>query len=120
FGDYVVHFNAIKTSQLVPEVAREYGIVRSDSRAMLNVSILKKESGSTGRPVSGDIRASAVNLTGQLRELALREIREEAAIYYIAEFPVVNEETLTFSIEVIPSNEPDGFALRYQKQFFTR
>lgn len=118
FGDYVVHFNAISTSQLTPEIAREYGIVRSDNRAMLNVSVIKKESGTIGSPVPASIFASAVNLTGQLRELDIREIREDTAVYYIAEFPVANEETLIFSIDVAPMNEPSRFSVRYMKQFF--
>ena len=119
FGDYVVHFNAITTSRLVPEVARDYGIVRSDNRAMLNVSILRREAGSMGRPVPATLLVSAVNLTGQRRELDMREIREQGAIYYIAEFAVANEETLIFSIEVTPLDEPSGYLLRYRKQFYT-
>lgn len=119
FGDYVVHFNAITTSQLLPEIAREYGVVRSDNRAMLNVSILRKEPGSVGTPVSGTVAVSAVNLTGLERELVLREIREEAAVYYIAEFPVANEETVIFSIVVTPMDESSALTLRYQKQFYT-
>lgn len=118
FGDYVVHFNAINTDQLTPEIARQYGIVRSSNRAMLNVSILRKEAGTTGVPVSGQVVASAVNLTGQLKALELREIREESAIYYIAEFAVTNEETLTFTIDVTPTDTPGSLAVRYMKKFY--
>jgi len=118
FGDYVVHFNAISTTQLTPEIAREYGIVRSANRGMLNVSVIKKAPDSLGTPVMGSIFASAVNLTGQFRELEFREIREETAIYYIAEFSVANEETLIFTIDVTPMNEPSRFSVRYMKQFF--
>ena len=42
FGEYVLYFNALNTDQLSPDIAREYGIVRSKSRAMLNVSIHRK------------------------------------------------------------------------------
>ena len=73
----------------------------------------------SGTPVTGSIFASAVNLTGQFRELQLREIREQTAVYYIAEFPVANEETLIFTIDVTPMNEPSRFSVRYMKQFFT-
>jgi hypothetical protein len=118
FGDYVVHFNAFNTDQLTAEIARQYDIVRSSNRAMLNVSILRKEQGTSGVPVSGSVAASAVNLTGQLKELTLREIREEAAVYYIAEFAVANQETLIFTIDVTPLNEPSRFSVRYMKQFY--
>ena len=118
FGDYVVHFNAISTNQLTPEIARQYAIVRSDNRAMLNVSILRKEAGTTGAPVSGSVSASAVNLTGQHKNMTMREIREGEAVYYIGELAVANEETLVFSIDVTPMNESSRFSVRYMKQFY--
>ena len=118
FGDYVVHFNAISTDQLTPDIARQYGIVRSNNRAMLNVSIIRKEPGTTGVPVAGSVSASAVNLTGQHKNVTLREIREGEAVYYIGELPVANEETLVFTIDVTPMNEPSRFSVRYMKQFY--
>ena len=118
FGDYVVHFNAISTDQLTPDIARQYGIVRSNNRAMLNVSIIRKEPGTTGAPVTGSVSASAVNLTGQHKDMTLREIREGEAIYYIGELPVANEETLIFTIDATPMNESSRFSVRYMKQFY--
>ena len=118
FGDYVVHFNALTTDQLTPEIASEYGIVRSKNRALLNVSILRKNEGAGTTAVSGAVAASAVNLTGQLKDLQVREIREGDAIYYIAETPVTNGESLIFTVDVTPQNEASRFTVRFQKQFF--
>ena len=100
FGDYVVHFNALSTDQLSADVARPYGIARSPNRGMLNVSILRKQEGSVGMPVQGSVSASATNLTGQLKAVTLREIREDTAVYYIGEVGIANEETLIFTIDV--------------------
>lgn len=120
FGDYVVHFNALTTDQLTPNVAQQYGIVRSQNRAMLNVSILRKEDQGMGTPVSGSVSASAINLTGQLKSIPLREIREGdgAAIYFIGEIGIANGETLIFTVDVTPINEASRFTVRFQKQFF--
>jgi hypothetical protein len=118
FGDYVVHFNALTTQQLTPEIASQYSIVRSENRALLNVSILKKQENGSQVPVPGAVAASAVNLTGQLRNLLVREIREQEAIYYIAETAVSNGETLVFTVDVTPQNEASRFTVRFQKQFF--
>lgn len=118
FGDYVVHFNAILTEQLAPEIAREYGIVRSRNRMMLNVSILKKVEDATGTPVSGAVSASTINLTGQFLNMAMREIREGTAIYYIGEQTITDGETLIFTIDVTPLNEASRFTVRLKKQFF--
>jgi Domain of unknown function (DUF4426) len=118
FGEYIVHFNALTTEELTPEVARQYGIVRSKSRAMLNVTVLKKNESGLGEPVPGSVSATAINLTGQLKNLAFREIREGPAIYYISELAVADGETLIFSIDVTPINEPSRFSVRYKRQFF--
>ena len=118
FGDYVVHFNAIGTDQLTPDVARNYGIVRSKNRAMLNVSILQKAEGSMGKPVTGSVSATAINLTGQLKNITLREIKEQDAVYYIGETGITDGETLIFTVDATPINEPSRFTVRFKKQFF--
>lgn len=119
FGDYVLHFNALTTDQLTPEVAKQYGIVRSKNRALLNVSIIQKQAGSTGRSVPGSVSASARNLTGQLKNLVLREIREGDAVYYIGDVPVSNGETLFFTVDATPINETSRFSVQFSRQFFT-
>ncbi len=118
FGDYVVHFVAISTDQLTPEVAKAYNIVRSRSRALLNVSILKKVEGTTGQPVPGSVAALVANDTGQLKEANLREIREGEAIYYIADFAVSNAETLIFTVDITPINETSRFSVRFTRTFY--
>jgi hypothetical protein len=118
FGEYVVYFNALNTDQLAPDIAREYGIVRSKSRAMLSVSIHRKgESGQT-TAVTGAVAASAVNLTGQLKTMTLREIKEGEAIYYIGELAITDGEVLIYTIDATPSNDPSRFTVRFKKQFF--
>ncbi len=118
FGDYVVHFNALATDQLTPEVARQYGIVRSRNRAMLNVSIIRKIEGTTGQSVPGKVTATARNLTGQLKNLSLREVKSGGAVYYIGDVPVANGETLFFTVEVTPANESETYSLEFSQQFY--
>ncbi len=118
FGDYVVHFNAISTDQLTPEVAKAYSIVRSKNRALLNVSVLKKAEGTTGTPVPGSVAALVANDTGQVKDSKLREIREGDAVYYIADFAVSNAETLIFTVDVTPINETSRFSVRFTRTFY--
>ncbi len=118
FGDYVVHFAALTTDQLTAEIAQRHGIVRSKNRAMLNVNILKKEEGAIGTLVAGEVSVFANNLTGQLKKITVRELRDGEAIYYIGECGITNRETLVFTIDVTPINEASSFSVRYMKQFF--
>ncbi|HEY8519587.1 MAG TPA: DUF4426 domain-containing protein [Gammaproteobacteria bacterium] len=118
FGDYVVYFNSLKTDQLTPEIAQDYGIVRSPNRALLTVSIHRKQDGGPGIPTTGAVTASAVNLNGQLKNMTLREIREGEAIYYIGELAITDGEVLIYTIDVTPTNDPSRYTVRFQKQFF--
>jgi hypothetical protein len=115
-GDHVVHFSAQSTDQLPPEVARAYNIVRSKNRAMLNVSVLEE---ATSKPVAAAVTVKAVNLTGQLKSVTMREINEQDAIYYIGEVPVANRETLIFDISVMPDGSDESSDVRFKRQFFT-
>jgi len=87
---------------------------------MLTVSIIQKEAQGIGTAVPGSVSASAINLTGQLKSIPLREIREDqdSAIYYIGEVAITNAESLIFTVDVTPINEPSRFTVRFQKQFY--
>ncbi len=115
-GDHIVHYSAQSTDQLPPEVARTYNIVRSKNRAMLNVSILEEGSNT---PVAADVVVKTVNLTGQLKNVTMRMIQEQEAIYYIGETPVANQETLIFDISVRPDGVEKATDVRFKRQFYT-
>ncbi|MDH3532948.1 MAG: DUF4426 domain-containing protein [Gammaproteobacteria bacterium] len=115
-GEHIVHFSALATDQLPPEVARAYNIVRSKNRAMLNVSVLRK---SDSKAVAATVTVKTVNLTGQLKNVTMRQINEGDAIYYIGETPVANRETLIFDISVTPEGVKQASAVRFKRQFYT-
>ena len=115
-GEHVVHFSAQSTDQLPPEVARAYNIVRSKNRAMLNVSVLRE---ADNRPVTADVSVKAVNLTGQLKNITMRQINEQDAIYYIGEVAVANRETLVFDISVMPEGVDSPADVRFKRQFYS-
>jgi len=99
-----------------PEVARSYNIVRSKNRAMVTISVIDEN---TNRPVPAEIVVKTVNLTGQLKDVTMRTINEQDAIYYIGETPVSNRETLVFDITVKPEGVDRPSDIRFQRQFFT-
>ena len=119
FGDYTVHFRAFRSDDLSPQVARSYGITRSQNRALLNVSIIRKQGSTIGTPVKGAIRAEVHNLVGQYKNIQMREIEDDTAIYYIGETSISNAETLIFNIDVTPMGEGSRFSVRFRQQFYT-
>lgn len=120
FGEYVVHYNALNTNLIPPQVAQGYGILRSSSRALLNITVLKKVMDTPGTPVKATVTASGTNLTGQLREIEIREIKDpEGAIYYIGELPVHNLETYNFTIQLVIDKENEPLLVKFRQQFYT-
>ncbi len=115
-GDHVVHFNSQLTDELSPEVARAYNIVRSKNRAMLTISVV---SDADNAAVPAKVTVKTVNLTGQLKNVAMREIEEQDAVYYIGETAVANRETLIFDITVTPEGAAGSSEVRFKREFYT-
>ena len=119
FGDYIVHFNAQSTTMLPAEVARAFGIRRSNSRAMLNIAVLRRGEAGGDSPVDAEVAVKATNLLGQEKAVSVRELREGDAIYYIGEVAIANEEILTFTISVRPAGADAPHEFSFRQQFYT-
>lgn len=119
-GDYIVHYNAITTDQLQPEAARAYGLSRSKSQVLLNVVLRKKGADSGTVSTSGKVSAKANNLTGQLKNLEMREINDGNVVYFIGQTSIADGENLTFKIEALPEGETETINVTFQQQFYTK
>jgi hypothetical protein len=119
FGDYEIHFNALRTDQLTPDVARAYGIQRSANRVLLNVTMLQEAgAGAPRRPVAGEVSVDAYNLNGQLKNLELRQVTEGEAIYYIGEVTISGTEILVFDIRARPQGAPSTYEMKFKREFY--
>ena len=120
FGKYEIHYNVLNADMIPAPVAQGYGIKRSSSRAIVNITVMDTSQGDFGKPVHAQVTTSTINLTGQRREVGMREIADsDNAIYYIGELPIHNLETYDFTITVMVEGEPKPFVLKFRQQFFT-
>jgi hypothetical protein len=117
FGAYTIHYSAFSSDFLTPPIAKSYGIVRSKNRAILNVTITKKDKAGKHQPIEANITSKAFNVYQQAKPLSMRKIEEQDAIYYIAEFSVANEETINFRIDAQDNKTQIG-SVSFQQQFF--
>jgi len=116
FGNYEVHYNAVRTDSLTPEIARNYGIERSTNRVMLNVTVLRKDAAAR-KPVPAEVKVDARNLNEQLKDLELRRISEGEAIYYIGEVSISGTEILVFDITVTPEGTQTPLSVKFTREF---
>ncbi|WP_339828682.1 DUF4426 domain-containing protein [uncultured Arenimonas sp.] len=115
-GDLYVYYNALPSTQLTPEIARQYGVTRSANRALLNVSVRRGEPGADVA-VPAKVLAVATNLAGQRNGVEMREVRDGEALYYLGEAPVNGQDTLTFELEItVQGQAPIKTAFR--QEFF--
>jgi hypothetical protein len=117
FGNFEVHYNAVRTDELTAGVARAYGIERSANRVLLNVSLLSKAPDGRTTPVDGNVKATAYNLNGQLKDLQMRRVQEGSSIYFIGEVGISGNEILVFDIDAAPS-DGGSYAIKFQREFF--
>ena len=95
FGDVTVHYNTFNSTFLTPDIAKAAGLTRSKNQGVINVAVIKD-----GKPLTADVSGSVKDLTSQTVPLKFKQITEQGAIYYIAQFPVDQQEVRTFDIKV--------------------
>ncbi|WP_028623346.1 DUF4426 domain-containing protein [Pseudomonas sp. Ant30-3] len=95
FGDVTVHYNTFNSTFLTPDIAKAAELTRSKNQGVINVSVLRD-----GKPLMAQVTGSVKDLTSQSVKLNFRQITEQGAIYYIAQFPVSQQEIRTFEIKV--------------------
>lgn len=112
-GDWDVHYIAFPSTFLTAEVASTYDINRSKYLGIINISVLDSDN---QKSQAVTITITARNLLGNIRELEVREIREQNAIYYIAEVPHRNEETYRIKVTLSSGNQTQE--LKFQQKFY--
>jgi len=117
FGPLEIHYNALTTDELSPEVARAYKIERSKTRGLVTMSVLMRNKLGVMKPVPAKISLYATNLNQQLANVEMREINEGTAIYYLGEFRVTPPDTLKFTATVEVAGEPKREMVFNQKFF---
>ena len=115
FGTLEIHYNALTTDELLPEVARAYKIERSKTRGLVTMSVLMPNKLGVLTPVPAKISVYATNLSQQLAKVKMREINEGTAIYYLGEFRVAPPDTLKFTATVEVAGEPKREMVFIQK-----
>jgi len=112
-GDITIHYNALSSANIPAEVAAAYKIRRSGRTGLVNITVMKN-----GKPVIANIFGNGKNLTGQLKALAFKEIREEQAVYYIATFTFSNGEKLSFDLQVQPERKGKLIQLNFKQELY--
>lgn len=120
FGDYTVYYQAVNSTFLTPEIAEQYGIVRSERRAFLNIAVARNEDGGKTTPVTATLNGIKHNLLQQSEPIEFKVVREGEAIYYIGQFDFSNAEVLRFTLEVAPEGQEPSHPIEWSTQLYSQ
>jgi len=112
---YDIHYNAFNTMMVQPKVAQSYGFTRARNRALINISIIDK---ATMKPIPAVVTGTMRNIVGQLLTLEFQQIKEENAIYYIAQLRFTEEEMWRFELSIQPDLNAAAIPLKFSQTFY--
>ena len=112
-GNWDVHYIALNSTFLTPEVAKNYGIVRSRFNALLNISVLDRKNKTAQNVV---LSGTAKNLLGVVKELNFKQVQEGQSIYYLATLSFSDLEQYRFTINI--SDGQTQKDLKFQHKFY--
>jgi len=111
FDGFEIHYNAVNAGVIAKDAAKEVGISRAPNRALLNVVVLHGEYQQTEAEVAGTV--SGVRGTHPLQ---FRPIRDNGALYYVAEFEIGRgESNFSFELTVKPAGAPRTYPIAFSQ-----
>lgn len=112
-GVWDVHYIALPTTLLDPTIASQYKIERSKYNGLVNISVLNsKDQVAQQVQISGE----AKNLLGQIKSLTFVEVKEGAAVYYIAQYGYQTEQMVSFTIQISQGSQSQQ--LKFNHTFY--
>ena len=105
FGDITVHYSAFNSTFVQPATAQAAGLVRSKNQGIINVTVLK-----AGKPSVANVSGTVSDLTSRQVPLSFKQVTDQGAVYYLAQFPIDQEESRTFAITVGSGDTTNSFS----------
>jgi hypothetical protein len=115
FGDYEVHYNAVRSDFIAPEAAAQHGLTRSATRGLLNVAVLRRADDGTQVHSEATLAVTVRGSESAGRTIRMRPIREPGVLYYIGEFRIAGADTWQFELAVQPADSAETFNIRFSQ-----
>jgi hypothetical protein len=113
-GPWQVHYIAFPSTFIQPNIAKAYGLERSNYKGIINISVLANKEGTPAQKAK--LTGEAKNLLGSKQTLEFKEVVDGDAIYYLAQVDFRNEEIYRFKINI---NQGNNFqVLNFQQKFY--
>lgn len=117
-GDVTIRANAVPTTSLDAQVARQYGIERGERTVMLLVGVRQgPEAQETALPAQ--VTATATNLSGQRQDIPLRELQSGELLDYVGTVDVALPDTVRFDLTIVRADGARS-TMQFSREFHPR
>lgn len=118
FGPFELHYSVVNSTFITPQVASQYGIVRGDDRAFINIAVREHLEDGSAVTRAVDLVGETWDLTGQRTVFDFIEVREGGALYYIGEFRFLNSEWRHFEVSFRTEPGAKRYKYRFKSQMY--
>lgn len=119
FGPYVIRSSTVGSENISAETAAAHGIERGPRKAILNVTVLKKEGGQEVT-VPARLQVYVRNLTEQRRQIDMREVAAEGRVSYMGTYDFLHGSVLDFTINAQPANSGKTLTMTYRERMWAK
>lgn len=117
FGPYTVYYSVVNTTFISPEIASRYQIVRGKDRAFINIAVHERKQDGDNKPVAARLEGRTWDLFHN-QFFEFREVREQDAIYYIADFKFNSEDIRFFKVQLLPEGAERSFDFKFNHRVY--
>lgn len=118
YGNYEVHYIALPTTVLSPEIAKAYRLPVSKSAGFVNISVLKVKDDGSKQAVHAYVKGDIRNDVQQVRPLEFQKITEQQSVYAIAPFWYSEGQPYEFRLQIQADPEKGPFNLRFTQTLY--
>ena len=116
-GPFSLRASTVSSETLPASTAKAHGIERDPRRGVLNVVILRKV-GSGEKTLHGDVHAVARDLSGQKRDVDMREVQANGDVSYMGTYDFVRGEVIDFLIDAKPQGSERKLDLTFRDRMW--
>lgn len=117
-GKYEIHYGAVSTRFLTPDVAQAYGLQRSAGLGLVNVSVRERQDDGTTRAVNAGVSGSVGLLDDAPDALAFRTVRDNGAVYQLATFRLQHDAPMHFALKVRTDRNAEPERVEFIQRFY--
>lgn len=117
-SEYELHYIALNSTFLEPEIARQYQLIRSKAMGLINISLIQVFPDGRRKAQTALVQGRVTNEIQQQNVLDFKQVIEGDAVYYLSQLQFAEGKNLRIDLEVYPPGLNEPLVHRFTHAFF--